>query len=106
MLKLVREKVVCGKSFGELNHPDPCLDSDRFFGIDPRRVSHQLVEMHWENDALVGTIEVLDTPLGRALRRMYLRGDAIGVSSRGWATLCVNPNNGVTQIGEDFNLIT
>ena len=103
VLKFVTEKVRAGKSFGELNHP--FLNSETFRSIDVRRVSHHVVEMHWEGDALVGTIEILDTPQGRALRRMYLRGDALGVSSRGWATLCVEAN-GVTRVGDDFDLIT
>ena len=116
--KFVGEKIHVARpsGFGELNHPavpsstsafTPTLE-ENFRSIDVMRISHQLLEMHWEKDTLFGTIEVLDTPLGLRVRNKYLRGDAIGVSSRGWATLYEKEKDGVVEVevGEDFSLIT
>ncbi|QDZ23205.1 prohead core protein protease [Chloropicon primus] len=105
VVKYLRDKVAAGLSFGELDHPSPCLGSQAFRRVNLTRVSHQLVELHWERDALVGTVEVLDTPHGEVLRRLYLEGHSLGVSSRGFATLGVG-ESGVIEVGDDFHLIT
>ena len=104
--RFVEEKVHQHASFGELFHPR--LSCENFRTINVARISHQLLELHWEEDTLMGTIEVLDTPQGRTLRKLYRRGEceSVGVSSRGWATLLENKENGSMEVGDDFDLIT
>lgn len=61
--------------------------------------------MHWKGDELIGTIEILKTPKGLTLRKLYLQGKRLGVSSRGWATL-LKSKKGAIHVAEDFHLIT
>jgi hypothetical protein len=39
--------------------------------------------MHWANDDLVGTVEVLGTPAGNILKELFKSGIKLGISSRG-----------------------
>ena len=67
-------------------------------------VSHNIVEMHWDDNDLVGTVEVLSTPAGNILKELFRCGIKLGISSRGLGS--------VKQLGEsevevqpDFELI-
>ena len=50
---LIKER----RALGELDHPDSNI-------INLNNVSHNILEMHWDKDDLVGTVEVLSTPSG------------------------------------------
>ncbi len=52
------------RAIGELDHPESSV-------VNLKNVSHNIVEMHWENDDLVGTVEVLPTPNGNILRELF-----------------------------------
>ena len=43
------------RAMGELDHPDSSV-------INLQNVSHNVLEMHWNGNDLVGTVEVLSTP--------------------------------------------
>ena len=51
--------------------------------IDLNNVSHNVLEMHWKGDDLVGTVEVLGTPAGNILKELFKSGIKLGISSRG-----------------------
>src|SRR6056300_1750643 len=69
---LIKER----RALGELDHPDSSV-------INLKNVSHNIKEIHWEGDDLVGTVEILSTPSGNILKEL-LRGDILlGISSRG-----------------------
>ena len=48
------------RAMGELDHPESSV-------VNLQNVSHNITEMHWNNDDLVGTVEVLGTPAGNIL---------------------------------------
>lgn len=73
---LINEK----RALGELDHPDESI-------VNLSNVSHNIIEMHWEGNDLVGTIEVLDTPSGNILRKLLEAGIKIGISSRALGSL-------------------
>ncbi|MBT6795335.1 hypothetical protein HOA97_00195, partial [bacterium] len=50
---LIKER----RALGELDHPDSSV-------VNLNNVSHNIMEMHWKGDDLVGTVEVLGTPSG------------------------------------------
>ena len=49
------------RALGELDHPDSSV-------VNLNNVSHNVLEMHWKGDDLVGTVEVLGTPAGNILK--------------------------------------
>lgn len=101
-----RRRLATGRgsgAFGELDHPPP--ESKWFRKTNRANVSHVLLEYGWEGDDLVGVVEVLPTQCGNVLRELFLMGEELGVSSRGWASL-LPASGGTAVIQEDFELIT
>ena len=90
------------RALGELDHPPPA--SPTFRSLNLANVSHQVLDYHWQGDDLMGYVEVLPTHAGAMLRDMYVAGNRLGMSSRGWATLA--EKDGYVHIQEDFELIT
>jgi hypothetical protein len=85
------------RAMGELDHPESSV-------VNLKNVSHNVIEMHWEGDDLVGTVEVLTTPNGNILRELFRNGIKLGISSRGLGTLKkISENSAV--VGDDFELI-
>jgi len=101
--KMVDERM----ALGELNHPAEST-------IDLGRISHNIVEMHWEGKTLVGKIELnvsegfrkygIVTTCGDHAAQLLLSGFRIGVSSRGVGS--VEQKLGQYIVGDDFELIS
>ena len=68
----VRER----RALGELDHPESAV-------VNLNNTSHNIIEMHWNNDDLMGTVEVLSTPAGNILKELFKSGIKLGISSRG-----------------------
>ena len=64
------------RALGELDHPDSSV-------INLKNVSHNVREIHWDSDDLVGTVEILPTPSGNILKELLKAGILLGISSRG-----------------------
>ena len=64
------------RALGELDHPDSSV-------VNLNNVSHNIREMNWEGDDLMGTVEVLSTPAGNILKELFKSGIKLGISSRG-----------------------
>jgi len=91
--QLIKER----RALGELDHPDSSV-------INLKNVSHNIREIHWEGEDVIGTVEVLSTPSGNILKELLRAGILLGISSRGMGS--VSPRNeGGVQVGEDFELI-
>lgn len=85
------------RAMGELDHPESSV-------VNLKNVSHNVVEMHWEGDDLLGTVEVLTTPNGNILRELFKNGIKLGISSRGLGSLKkISENSAI--VGDDFELI-
>ena len=85
------------RALGELDHPDSSV-------INLKNVSHNVKEIHWEGDDLVGTVEILPTPSGNILKELLKANILLGISSRGMGS--VEPiGNGKVRVGEDFELL-
>ena len=70
--------------------------------------SHNIVEMHWNGDDLMGTVEVLSPPAGNILKELFKSGIKLGISSRGMGSVeTVSEADGIetTQVQPDFELI-
>ena len=89
------------RALGELDHPDSSV-------VNLNNVSHNVLEMHWENDDLVGTVEVLSTPAGNILKELFKSGIKLGISSRGLGSVKeIREDEGqdTVQVQPDFELI-
>jgi hypothetical protein len=102
---LMRESVKYDENFikerralGELDHPESSV-------VNLQNVSHNVVEMHWEGQDLIGTIEVLPTPNGNILRELFRANIRLGISSRGMGTVKKDMHEGADVVQDDFELI-
>ena len=104
---LVREAKKYIKSFikeqralGELDHPDSSV-------VNLQNASHNVTEMHWEGDNLIGSVEVLGTPSGNILTELFKAGIKLGISSRGLGSVETidDDTDGGQEVQDDFELI-
>ena len=89
------------RALGELDHPDSSV-------VNLQNVSHNITEMHFEGDNLLGTVEILTTPSGNILRELFKNGIKLGISSRGMGSVeTVQEADGqqAVKVGNDFELI-
>jgi hypothetical protein len=105
-VELYQQKIAEHRAYGELNHPAEST-------IDLGRISHNIIELHWEGRTLVGKLELnisegfrklgIVSTMGDMAANHLLNGYKIGVSSRGVGS--VEQKLGQTIVGEDFELI-
>jgi len=86
------------RALGELDHPESSV-------VNLQNVSHNIVEMHWEGDDLIGTVEILTTPNGNILKELFRANIRLGISSRGLGTVNKNINEDADVVQDDFELI-
>ena len=99
--KYHKEFIKQSRAMGELDHPESSV-------VNLQNVSHNVKEMHWEGDNLLGTVEVLGTPSGNILKELFKSGIKLGISSRGMGsveTVMEDSGDQVTQVQPDFELI-
>ena len=96
--KYGQEFVKQKRSLGELDHPDSSV-------VNLQNVSHNVTEMHWEGNNLVGTVEVLGTPSGNILKELFKAGIKLGISSRGMGSVEPMQEGDGQKVGQDFELI-
>lgn len=85
------------RALGELDHPDSSV-------VNLSNVSHNVLEVHWVNDDVIGTVEVLNTPAGKILKELFEAGITLGISSRGMGSVKSLGENTV-EVQDDFELI-
>ena len=84
------------RAMGELDHPDSSV-------VNLQNVSHNVLEMHWSGNDLVGTVEVLSTPAGNILKELFKGGIKLGISSRGLGS--IKQESAGDEVQGDFELI-
>ena len=99
--KYAKEFIGQNRAMGELDHPESSV-------VNLTNVSHNIKEMHWEGDNLLGTVEVLGTPSGNILTELFKSGIKLGISSRGMGSVeTVSEGDGEPsqEVQPDFELI-
>ena len=87
------------RAMGELDHPESAV-------VNLANVSHNITEMNWNGDDLVGTVEVLGTPAGNILKELFKSGIKLGISSRGMGSVeTMNEDEDSQEVQDDFELI-
>ena len=84
------------RAMGELDHPDSSV-------VNLQNVSHNVLEMHWGGNDLVGTVEILSTPAGNILKELFKSGIKLGISSRGLGSIKQEAKG--DEVQSDFELI-
>ncbi len=91
-MQLVKEN----RATGELDHPESQV-------INLKNVSHNIKDMYWDGDNVMGKIEILPTPSGNILKALIDSGITVGVSSRGMGSL--EQNGELMEVQDDFELL-
>jgi len=84
------------RALGELDHPDSQI-------INLKNVSHNIKDIWWDGNDVVGRIEILPTPSGNILTQLFKNGITVGVSSRGMGSL--KPIGETQEVQDDFELL-
>ena len=84
------------RALGELDHPESSV-------INLKNVSHNIKDMWWDGDKVMGKIEILPTPSGNILKALIESNITVGVSSRGMGSL--EDRDGVLEVQDDFELL-
>ena len=91
-MPLVKES----RAMGELDHPESSV-------INLKNVSHNISDMWWDGDNVMGKIEILPTPSGNILKALIENGITVGVSSRGMGSL--KQVGETMEVQDDFELL-
>ncbi len=88
------------RALGELDHPDSSV-------VNLNNVSHNVLDMKFQGDDLVGTVEVLSTPAGNILKELFKSGIKLGISSRGMGSVkeVMREGGNTVEVQPDFELI-
>lgn len=90
--KFIRER----RALGECDHPDSST-------VSLQSVSHLITEARMEGDVVKGSVELLDTPMGKLAQTLVESGVTLGISSRGVGSTKKEGDHVVVQ--DDFQLI-
>ena len=91
--KFIKER----RALGELDHAENSI-------VNLQNVSHLITEMRWDGDEVVGSIELLDTPMGKIAQTLVESGVKLGISSRGVGS--TKKQGDYDLVDEDFVWIT
>lgn len=101
-LKLIKDK----RAMGEADHPESSI-------VTISRISHNVIELWWEGNVLMGKLEIIMSPgfinqgiiscEGDLVANLLRKGLKIGVSSRGVGSL--EKEHGKNIVQDDFELI-
>ena len=91
-----QQQVKENRAMGELDHPESSV-------VNLKNVSHNIKDMWWDGDNVMGKIEILPTPSGNILKALIESGVTVGVSSRGMGSL--KQVGEVAEVQDDFELL-
>ena len=81
---------------GNCDHPESSV-------VELKKVSHIIREAYMDGDVCYGSVEILDTPMGKILQSLIESGVTLGISSRGVGSTKRDGDMQVVQ--DDFQLI-
>ena len=84
------------RAMGELDHPESQI-------INLKNVSHNIKDVWWDGNEVMGKIEILPTPSGNILKALIESGITVGVSSRGMGSL--EQRGEIMEVQDDFDLL-
>ena len=95
--KYKQNQIKENRALGELDHPDSSV-------INLKNVCHNVLDVNWQGDDLIGKVEILPTPSGNILKNLLQAGIRLGISSRGLGSV-KEINENTVEVQDDFELI-
>ena len=86
------------RALGELDHPESSV-------VNLGNASHNVLDVWWKGDDVVGKVEVLSTPAGNILKELLKSGIKLGISSRGLGSVKEIRENNTVEVQDDFELV-
>lgn len=96
--KYLNREVAERRALGELDHPDSNV-------VNLKNVSHNIRNVWWNGDDVMGEVEILPTPSGNILKELLKSGVTIGISSRGMGSVRQMSESHCVMVQDDFELI-
>ena len=85
------------RALGELDHPESSV-------VNLQNASHNILDVWWNGDDVMGKVEVLSTPSGNILKELLKSGIKLGISSRGLGSV-KQVNEDTVAVQNDFELV-
>lgn len=85
------------RAYGELDHPETSI-------VNLKNVSHNIVDIWWEGKDLYGKVEILPTPSGDILKKLFENNLSVGISSRAMGSV-TQIGEGLVQVEDDLDII-
>ena len=88
------------RALGELDHPETSV-------VNLQNASHNILDVWWNGDDVMGKVEVLSTPSGNILKELFKSGIRLGISSRGMGSVkeVMREAGNTLEVQPDFELI-
>ena len=85
------------RALGELDHPDSSV-------VNLQNVSHNILDLWYEGNDVVGKLEILGTPAGNIAKELIKANIRIGISSRGLGSV-KQIGEGKVEVQDDFEIV-
>jgi len=85
------------RALGELDHPESQV-------VNLANVSHNILDLWWQGNDLMGKIEILPTPSGNIAKELLKAGIRLGISSRGMGSV-KELGEGKVEVQDDFEIV-
>ena len=85
------------RALGELDHPESQV-------VNLANVSHNILDLWWQGNDLMGKIEILSTPSGNIAKELLKSGIRLGISSRGMGSVR-ELGEGKVEVEDDFEIV-
>jgi hypothetical protein len=95
--KYISGPIAENRALGELDHPESAV-------INLKNSSHNIKDLWWDGNDLMGKIEILTTPSGNILKELFKNDITVGISSRGMGSVS-QLGEGRVEVDDDFELL-
>ena len=95
--KYIDGPIAENRALGELDHPESSV-------INLKNASHNIKDLWWDGNDLLGKIEILTTPSGNILKELFKNNITVGISSRGMGSVS-QLGEGRVEVEDDFELL-
>lgn len=85
------------RALGELDHPESQV-------VNLANVSHNITDLWWQGNDLMGKLEILPTPSGNIAKELLKAGIRLGISSRGMGSV-KELGEGKVEVQDDFEIV-
>lgn len=85
------------RALGELDHPESQV-------VNLANVSHNITDLWWQGNDLMGKLEILSTPSGNIAKELLKAGIRLGISSRGMGSV-KELGEGKVEVQDDFEIV-